>query len=1456
MMGCGCINNTEGFGYFPIHTVRDGGNDYYMVWRREQQKLYLANTTSENPQSVKQADLLPLDLVLNDQNNNGREDHLNITQVYPNLIKNGVIAVTGHGVILDICDESIRRSTTFTFVPNPCIFLNHPDYTLDTDYRLVGFNRGEVDGWHLDAVAMEERIAAELERYPERVKGNSPAVLPVISFPNLGMAAGHSATDVYKMARAYNNASCPVREHSWFIRGINRIYGYDGNLTMLGYDTNSMRLFASDMNKQVVTVRMSPHEGNSSEVPCPLPEIFNPYQPRYQSLGFRSGVVWGTDEQGRIFQLSQTSQALMGLDLRNRTDASGPRPTITELNRRIEALVPGLLNGVGTLPNTTVGSQLFIVLPSNWSGYQSWYRTSQSPTADAGVYSFSGTDLVSFLGSTLRNTWNRLTENLYWFFSSGTGQLYRQQANNQYPAGIFSDVRTYGADASLIMMGTGNNDSFDSITLGKRSNSNVLYMEGQEGHNTYQVSRGALHHYGMIVIDGSVLRLKDFNHTARSPVTANQVNVAALAHEFIASLGEQSLLLYHHLDHCYLSLPGAFKQDAFKRGPNNITTVVNDTINGTRPEDYGSKNYGWQATPVTLLFNGLEISSQQILGQLLRQPPGSHWPLPLDIDRLTDNQAIVLDREYLARLRLGHHRMVGFSHGPGFIPDSGNLFNLVFTEGRPGDPEALTRNIRFIINSNQLGTTSSLWVNNDRLGHEYIPLELADINNPARHFDIHPILEEDQSPSRVAAVAITPRAHGWEIQADHIRISNLTEPILGHLASQRKFTLLSVDAAGVNSTDSVYGYQEFDRESSAESDMEGGESEGFGCFVVDRSAEGLFFVLDRLPYDKMSTETVPNHSGSTDHRPEYKVYVHENEVPECLVAFRGIPQGVVFAYEPDLQGYPLANGKRFAKAHSQNWLHGPHWLLPVKNPYLKRAGEVAEPDGHPVYYSAFPERLNVKFETSPILGAGQEKTWSIADHGQIARYITPGNSLQPGYLALTLVDRNYEGTVYDAGLYLALPDRYSDLTLQTPLRRDQPFVLKFPAAETVSIEQVISYETGFLPEREVARQLLPQPLGQYRGIYFSDGLVTLPALSQWLSSQPMTIVKTETRGVSQWSATGNALDNVIPVQLKTFGQYTVHGEEGNDLILVNGSNRVSQFNFPVTWSSNITGARDVVVEGDTASLTELAIQATPVVTRPPSPVGYEMDINPGPGNDVIDLNGAANVRLQESEGQDSWILQHFGFADLKALRNGKLFLKDIYSTEVQPVLYSAEFNITVDTLADATEVYLWSTRLDPGRYIARLSLDSVTEIHFADGKQVTDVTSWYEHQTDVESYKAKDSYNSGSAGSAESGSGSGEIEVTPLLEEGVVESLEDTLEDAYTYALVSRDEPVAGGNTAFNGLDQTLALLIQAMSTFRVQGENGVSPSMTTMMASPVPTRVMPAHSSYFQLTASSIPSP
>ena len=1001
-------------------------------------------------------------------------------------------------------------------------------------------------------------------------------------------------------------------------------------------------------------------------------------------------------------------------------------------------------------------------------------------------------------------------------------------------------MRALGEDSSLLIIGTQGNDNFDAITLGKPSDRNVLYLEGVHGQDRVQVSQDALHHYRMIVIDSRNLELKGFNLTDTGNNSTTRIEIAALANEFVARLGEQSLLLLHQPTGHYLSLP-----DPLRLLPtdSNRTEIVEDIglINGTtnRTSDTNgtngtaSEDFVWKARPVTLSFNGLEISAQEVLKQVLSLPPGTGWYFPIDVSELGGNTTLTLTPDHLTLIKAGNYSLFEYQLNTPHL-------TLTFNEPSSGDNKTVVVDKY----APEEETAGNLWLSSSATDGEYTQLQLHNNQNPVNGFELVPALQEEvgqQNFSRLAAVAITPRAHGWSVVSDHIQVNNLTEPLLQHLGSERKFAVLIKGQQ--NNTDPVYGYQEFDRETDETAD--GSESESFGCFVLGRSANDLFILLDHYPYKdfSVSTTTLGGAFENEEHEPDYRVDLHHDNITECLLAFRGIPQGLVFAYDGTLNGWPIASGDIFVHSQGRARLSGPHWLLPENNPSLTLAGEPVQNAGHPVFYNLAPERLRV------LWNAGKRQ-WKIAYGDAPIRNI---QSDTPNYLTLSLADRNSDGITLSSSNHLALDIPFSKEQFELARNRDSPSKLHTSGASDLSIELPIIYYAGFPTEQDLTRQMLTNAIGRYDGVYFSDGLQSRYDLNQWLSPHPMTIVDLKKTDSSQWLASGNFLNNIIPVQLQSFGQYTVNGEEGNDLILVDGGIWASKFSFPVTWSTNSTNTREVSIDGVAVTLTELDIQATPVVASPPPPTGYEMDINPGPGNDVIDLNGAANVRLVESEGKDTWILQHFGFADLKALRDGILFLKDIYSTEVQPVLYNSEFNITVETLADATEVYLWSARFDPGRYIARLSLDSVTEIHFADGKQVTNVAAYYEHQNGIEDYVSSDGETSGSG---ESGAGSGDSDALPQEDRSSIESVEDTLEDAYTYSLISRDEPVAEGNPAFNDLDRTLENLIQVMSTFRARRESGVSPSLATTVPAPTSTLAMPIHSQAVLIHPVPTPSP
>ena len=424
-------NSSEATGYVPVHGVRAGSNDYYISFLKEQNQLFLTNTTSGNTDTLQTSELVPLDLLMGN-------DTVNVTHAFMNSNRDGVVATTAQGVILDISDSALRRSTEED-PPNPCILLHR---ALNTDYSIIGFIRGELLGWHLDTVALEQRITDELSRYPSNVIGQSPAVLPLQRIPPV---FGEYNSDTYNMSRAYHEAGCPLYEHSWYIQPLKRIYGYPGNLTALGFDIQTSQFYGYDEELNVFTVKLPNFNASTNagtEENCPKPKRFNTHQPEYDSLAYQNGVVYGTDEQGRSFMVGHFGQTLVGLDLINQTMMTTEKlDQVTQLTSYLEPFIPPYLEGVENQSNTTIASQLFLQLSSNYSGYQAWYRTdsngSNVTTAEEGVYAFKGTGIISFLGSTLSAWYDHITENINWFFSSSAGELFKQEGDTQTRVGAF-----------------------------------------------------------------------------------------------------------------------------------------------------------------------------------------------------------------------------------------------------------------------------------------------------------------------------------------------------------------------------------------------------------------------------------------------------------------------------------------------------------------------------------------------------------------------------------------------------------------------------------------------------------------------------------------------------------------------------------------------------------------------------------------------------------------------------------------------------------------------------------------------------------------------------------------------------------------------------------------------------------------------------------------------------------
>ena len=1483
-------NSSEALGYQPVHVVRNGANDFYIAFLQSQNQLYLANTTSGSTNSLQSSELVPLDLLLHN-------DTVNVTHAYMNSNRDGLVATTAHGLILDITDAALRNSTEIQ--SNPCIMLHD---AVGNEYKIIGFIKGELEGWNLDAMAMEQRIIDELARYPKSVTQASNLVLPIQRLPP---AFGEYNEHAFNQSEAYHAAGCPGQEHSWFIQPIERIYGYPGNLTALGFDLLTSLFYGYDDNKKVVTVKLSPFDANKTEASCPKPVRFNPHQPDYKYLAYQNSVVYGTDDKGRTFMVGRAGQTLVGLDLRNETFVADPnanqtRVALVKLATNFESLltekfsnvsrltdylqpfIPALLEGVTNQTNTSIAPRLFLQLSKDFSDYQAWYvpdkNNTNATTAEEGVYAFKGSEEVSFLGTTLGYLYDTVADNINWFFSSLTGTLYRQDGDNQTGAGRYGEVRALGEDSSLIIVGTEDSDTLDSdlLLLGQPSDKNVLYMQGRNGKDEYHIGEKGLQHYGAIVADTSVVQLQGFNqsNTTDNPDDTSQFTTELLASDFAAALGNESLILIHSPSGHYVELPGVYQWSAVNGSLANATNAT-DVFNVTNQTNGGLENsYRWRSKPLTLEFTGLVTSLKELLGNLFRQALDSLWYLPVELDSLPEGSELTLSADHLTLVKAGLNDL--HSH-----ERDNTTLTLHFSDNSTDTNRSLI--IRDYTLS--LGKADSLWVSNNSTGDNYVPLQYAHRRNPAEGFDTWSVLREEfgyEDKGKLAVMSITPRGHGWTLSAEQLQFGNLTEPLQEQLANSHRVTVVNPDPKA--SPDPVYGYQTFDWREGANATA--------GCFVIHRPVDNLFLLFDELPYQALSGHpTSENLFQNPEHEPDYRIDLKNNGTDECVVVFRGVPAGLLFTYQPQLGGWPIANGEAFLASQGHSWSPGPPWLLPENYPALKVGERTARSAGHPVFYNVSPEQLSV---TRHADGRG----WNISSGDILMRQIeTPEPT---DFFTMTLVDRTLEFEGLYPATYLVLNYPFSELHLQTNNDRKIPYTLTTVHPDEVSIQLSVVDDSGFPTEVEFVRQMLVNSLGRYDGVQFTDGLQSRYDFVDWLASNPFTIVPTVSTGTYTWSATGNSFNNICPVKLDSFGEYNITTGKGNDFITVDDRFWSAKASFPVRWStvSDIdTPATATTPEALTPtpengehtettdtplpviqprfrrsddssdqSLTTLNIQADPIRTPPP-PKGYVVNINPGPGDDLVDLTTSAETRIIESEDKDTVILSPFSNADLTALRNGILFLKNLKTTDVQPIAYAPELNEilpgtsllpvvqNIDFLNSepagarelpVIEAWLWSSA--SGQYIAKFPREiseCISEIHFADGKQTTDTLGWFsglnptveDYESTYEDVDGSGEYDSGSA----SGSGSGD-DKPELRDKGVVGVTEDTLEDAYTYALISRDEPVAEGNPAFNNLDQTLERLIQEMSTFRARREDGVSPSLTSVMPSPTSTLASPTH--------------
>ena len=1389
---CQPVNHTQlALGYEPVHGAHHGNTDYYLIHHKEQQKLYLAITGINNSGQAQTSEVVPLDLVLSD-------DHLNITYSEVSGSRDGIRVVASNGMILDIGDGSLVNAT-FVDAPNPCVFLHRAE---DFEYQIVGFDRGEHRSWHLDANAMATHINDTLERFPTGVLSRTADVLPIVQWlpHNQIPILKANSSALREQQQAFDRAPCPVRENACYIRSLNRVFSYDRNLTNMGYDSPSQSLLVHNAMNHVYLIPHWSHDSNHTELHCPRPERFNPGQPDFASVVLHSGVVYGFGKDGQVYQLNRHGQTLVGLSF-NKYPVPGLMTNVSGLNRArvvarpvhegdqirykrdaptvmMEGLsfretawtwfgeqVAPLVNEAKTLPNTSVASQLYLLPPENLTEIQAWYRTNESMTASEGVYVYIGKEPVSFLGSTLAWVNDLFQPVSNWFFAKDSGRLYQQVNGSQALAGQYVEVRPLGNDSSLLMTGGNNNSHFDSIRLGRPGPENILYMEGREGSNRYRITPEALRHYAISVVDNS--GLPGVDNFTDATATQGTLNIEALSSEFSAGLGQNhSIWLHHYPSNHYVLLERAYYSGQPLLSNSSLPANESVAVNGSSASASAARE-GWHTNPLDIVFTGYQTSAARLLNGLLGRT--SPLSVPVSMEQLSGEHNLTLAADRQIKIDAGGFRVHASQIDEG---------HWLITGGK--NDTQVTFNIRHYSYADE--TAGGLWVSSDASEGSYAQLRLNNRVNPAAGLNIWPTLNKKHQPVRdVTATTITARGHGWTVLSDHIQAANLSQPILAHLERQRPVTLLStlhqVD------TDPVYGYQELDLPG-----LMIGE-DALGCFMINRPGDTLFVLLDQYAYSEFDIEMDES---------EFRVVLNQGATRECLLGLNDLPQGLLFAYDRSLGGWPLADGHHFLLAHGRSWQAGPHWLLPEVNPFLQADGRQATAAGHPVLYNLRPALLNTTY-------SGQSQSWTL-DYAGI-QVGTVSAATNTHYLSLTIGYRNPDGITIGSEHFLALPYTFSQWTFRSTSSPEIPFEIITTDPEQVSVQLPAYPGKGFVLEQNAALWMYSFSLGQYSGVYFSDGLKWSSELRQWLAGQPMTLVNPVaeplSRGlIEKWRGTGNVLNNIVPVQLDTVGRYDINTGAGDDLILVKGGLWSARVKMPVSWRMPVDHkTENVVYNGRGVTLIHQNLTATP---KPLAYKSYQLNVDPGPGNDILDLTGAVQATVSASAGQDTVILSHFSFADLSAVRNNTLFLEDIYSSEVE-------------VKAGIDDFYrIESKRFSPSRNITELSSDSLEAIYFADGKQVTDVRSWLEGEVVPE-----DNTQYGN---------------------GTVAETEAVLEDAYAYALISRDEPVAEGNTALTRLDDTLSRLIQEMSSFQAQQQSGVSPSLTTAMSTPTPILASPTH--------------
>ena len=1098
-----------------VHIIRDGYNDHYITFRPEDRRIYLNSCSGDD--DFANTTPLALDFL-------HKTDHLYLTHAQAS--PGGIEITTEQGVILAINDALLLNATTVT--PQPRIFLHEaPLYW----YHVTGFARNSWLGWDLSITELEQRIWSELQRFPESVLAHSPPALPIVSNPEYLVRNNSNLTQEVD----YASAPCPVKANSWYITSAERIFGFDPEYAVFGFDTDRGWLFATNEENRIFYLQIPDNYTSDTATEddrgCPQPAVFNPHQIDLQRAWYLSHQVWGQDAQGRLYQVNREGQTLLGIDLQGWPFLWGlGNISISSITSLLDPLVNRLVHDTPK-EHTEIASQLVLSLPKNISNttYQAWYRTEDTVLSEKGSFIFRGKELVSFLGSTIATAISGLRDSIAWFFSPDSGTLYRQEGDTQTPVGNYDLVQLLGEGSSLVMMGTEGNDSMESVTIGRTDGYAVLYLDGLGGTDHYRITRQALSHYESIVIHNAVLTLSDNNVTQpQAPADTNDISIDAMANEFIISRVNDSLMLQHHPTRHSILLSSSLRV-----APDNGTGPANTT--------QGQSLYEWADEHTIVSLDGLVASNEELLHSLAGLPAGYPRYLPLEVRRFGEGQTTTIP------LWPGYPTLLDGDNLPPPVPEVGNSsLTLSFQAGND------TIGLYFPDYSYGAGAAADTLFYRHNQSMPYIPLLYLESGNPSfgfSHNDLNEYRPLTQTPDAgtVSCMAVEQLGRSWFIEQDHSQPLSAASGFWNHTGTDQQHFIFVPKKSGQQPEQLRVGWHWIIDEQSPEGD---------GCVTIAQSTEGGLVYLPEYRYSDVSV------SRPGDNIYRLNVVDNQNKT-QCILSLRDVPQGLMFAEEPGFSGKPLVSGDSYLRGTLP--LPDPYWLSPERPPLLRLALpprpplfrlaniETLHSPGHPVIYNVEPDLLDVTY---------QEDVWSFTYQGMPVRYINSRH--HSNFLQFSVV-RQLTGSpsVQSVSSWLALPYGFTDWSLLSNNEALYPYKLSTDDNRKVYVLLPEPYNIGFSTEQDLSRQMLAGALGEYSGVFFSDGLQTLPALRAWLSSQPLTITNVQSKGSHRWSATGNLFNNIIPVQLSELGSYNINSGEGNDLILINGGFLASRISFPV-----------------------------------------------------------------------------------------------------------------------------------------------------------------------------------------------------------------------------------------------------------------------------------------------------